>query len=150
MFDPVVEPGEIEDRGGTPVSWETLVGDSDILTLHCPSTDQTRGMIGRETLTRMPLGAILINVARGDLVDTGALVEALQSGHLSAAAMDVFDPEPLPKDHPLLQIESVLVSSHIASTSVKSARKLRETAAGIVACRIRNERLPNIVNGVAD
>ena len=150
VFDPVVEPGEIEDRGGTPVSWETLVGDSDILTLHCPSTDQTRGMIGRETLTRMPLGAILINVARGDLVDTGALVEALQSGHLSAAAMDVFDPEPLPKDHPLLQIESVLVSSHIASTSVKSARKLRETAAGIVACRIRNERLPNIVNGVAD
>ena len=148
VCDPLVEPGDIEHLGGVAADWNTLLETSNVLTLHCPSTDQTRGMINRETLSQMPAGAILINVARGDLVDTDALVAALQSGHLSGAALDVFDPEPLPSGHPLTQLENVLLSSHIASASVKAARKLRETVAGIVAARVRGERLPNIVNGV--
>lgn len=148
VFDPVVESSAIESLGAVACDWDALLKSSDVLTLHCPSTDQTRGIINRETLNQMPAGGILINVARGDLVDTDALVAALQSGHLSGAALDVFDPEPLPSDHPLTQLENVLLSSHIASASVKAARKLRETVAGIVAARVRGERLPNIVNGV--
>ncbi|MBB73714.1 MAG: hydroxyacid dehydrogenase [Planctomycetaceae bacterium] len=148
VFDPIVKSNDIESLGAVATDWDALVKSSDVLTLHCPSTDETRGIINRETLSQMPPGAILINVARGDLVNTDALVEALQTGHLSGAALDVFDPEPLPADHPLTQLENVLLSSHIASASVKAARKLRETVAGIVAARVRGERLPNIVNGV--
>ncbi|MEE3368255.1 MAG: C-terminal binding protein [Planctomycetota bacterium] len=148
VFDPIVKSNDIESLGAVATDWDALVKSSDVLTLHCPSTDQTRGIINRETLSQMPPGAILINVARGDLVDSDALVGALQTGHLSGAALDVFDPEPLPADHPLTQLENVLLSSHIASASVKAARKLRETVAGIVAARVRGEQLPNIVNGV--
>ena len=83
VFDPIVKSNDIESLGAVATDWDALVKSSDVLTLHCPSTDETRGIINRETLSQMPPGAILINVARGDLVNTDALVEALQTGHLS-------------------------------------------------------------------
>ena len=96
----------------------------------------------------MKRGAILINLARGDLVETPALVAALQSAQIGAAALDVFDPEPLLADHPLLKLDNVIVSSHIASASPKAVRQLRETAARIALAALRGEKLPNVVNGV--
>jgi D-3-phosphoglycerate dehydrogenase len=96
----------------------------------------------------MRSGAVLINVARGDLVETAALVEALQRGHLAAAGLDVFDPEPLPGDSPLRTMANVVLSAHVASASETAVRTLRETAAGIVARAVRGEPLPNVVNGV--
>ena len=77
----------------------------------------------------MKPGVILINVGRGDLIDPAVLVEALQQKHIAAAALDVFDPEPLPADSPLLRMDNVIVSSHVASVSVKAVRKLRESVA---------------------
>jgi phosphoglycerate dehydrogenase-like enzyme len=106
-------------------------------------------MIDRATLARMKPGAILINVGRGDLVESAALVDALQRGHLAAAGLDVFDPEPMPPDTPLLRMENVVVSAHIASASVRAAHRLRATTAGIVARAVRGETLPNVVNGAA-
>jgi len=120
-----------------------------VITLHCPSTAQTKRMIRPDTIARMKPGAILINVGRGDLVESAALVEALKAGHLAAAGLDVFDPEPIAADSPLLKMDNVVVTPHIASASEKAVRKLRETAAGIVAKAIRGEPLPNVVNGVA-
>jgi phosphoglycerate dehydrogenase-like enzyme len=105
-------------------------------------------MINRETLATTKRGVILVNVARGDLVDSAALMEALQNGHVAAAALDVFAPEPIPADHPLLKMHNVIVASHIASCSVPAVRKLRETAANLAAMALRGEPLPNIVNGV--
>jgi phosphoglycerate dehydrogenase-like enzyme len=93
-------------------------------------------------------GAILVNLARGDLVETAALIEALQSGRLSAAALDVCDPEPIPAESPLLKMENVIVASHVASTSAKAVKTLRETAAKIAVMALRGEKLPNVVNGV--
>ena len=122
--------------------------ESDLITLHCPSTAQTRGMINRETLGLMRPGVILINVARGDLVDSTALTEALRQGHVAAAALDVFDPEPIPSDHPILRMDNVIVASHIASASVAAVRKLRETAANLALAALRGEPLKNVVNGV--
>ena len=106
-------------------------------------------MLATETLATMKRGAMLVNLARGDLVDTNALVLALQSGHLSGAALDVCAPEPIPSGHPLLSMPNVIVAPHIASTSTRAVQTLRETAANLVAMRLRGEPLPNVVNGVA-
>ena len=134
-----------------PAAWRTLdelLAEADVVTLHCPSTPETRGLINRRSLAQMKPGAILINVARGDLIDSEALVDALARRHVSMAALDVFTPEPIAADHPILRLENVILSAHIASASVRAVRTLRETAAGIVAKAIRREPLPNIVNGV--
>jgi phosphoglycerate dehydrogenase-like enzyme len=72
----------------------------------------------------------------------------LQSGHVSAAALDVFNPEPIPADHPILKMDNVIVASHIASVSVTAVRKLRETAANLAIMAIKGQPLPNVVNGV--
>lgn len=148
VYDPVAIEGDIRAAGAMPRSLESLLGESDVITLHCPATTATRRMIGPTAIATMKPGAILVNLGRGALVDSGALVDALERGHISAAALDVFDPEPIPPDHPLLKMPNVIVSAHIASASPKAVRRLRETAAEIVACCVRGERLPNIVNGV--
>ncbi len=148
VFDPLVAAADVRKQGGEPVSLDDLFAGSDIITLHCPANAQTRRMIGREAIGRMKPSAILINVGRGSLVDPAALVEGLQSGHLGGAGLDVFDPEPLPADSPLLRMPNVIVSAHVAAVSARAIRQLRETAATIVAKSIRGEPLPNVVNGV--
>jgi D-3-phosphoglycerate dehydrogenase len=149
VHDPAVPTADVRDAGCEPRSLDDLLAESDVLTLHCPSTPQTRRLIRHETLALMRPGAILINVGRGDLVDSAALADALRSGHLAAAGLDVFDPEPVPRDSPLLKMDNVVITAHIASCSVKAARRLRETVAGTVARAVRGEALPNVVNGVA-
>lgn len=148
VFDPVVPKDVIEAAGCRPVSLEELLEQSDIVTLHCPSTAQTRKLLNAESLSRMKPGAIVVNLARGDLIDTPSFIAALQSGHLSAAAIDVCDPEPIPADSPLRTMSNVITASHIASASPKAVRTLRETAAQIAAAALRGEPLPNVVNGV--
>jgi D-3-phosphoglycerate dehydrogenase len=148
VHDPAVTDAAVEKSGCHSVRMDQLFAESDLISLHCPSMPQTRGMINRDSLSAMKQGAILINVARGDLIDSDALCEALLRKHLSAAALDVFTPEPIPSDHPLLQMENVIFASHIASCSVRAVRTLRETAATIAAMALRGEPLPNIVNGV--
>jgi D-3-phosphoglycerate dehydrogenase len=147
-FDPVVSADEAGAHGCSLVGLDELLSDSDIVTLHCPSNERTRGIINGPSLAQMKAGSILINVGRGDLVKLDALTEALESGHIAAASLDVFDPEPLAADSALLKMDNVIVSSHIASASPKAARTLRETAAHLVVKAMRGEPLPNIVNGV--
>jgi len=148
VFDPLVPATTITTPGYTPVGLDELLAASDLLTLHCPSTAQTRRIINRARLSQMKPGVILINASRGDLIETVALIEALRQGHVAAAALDVFDPEPIPADSPLLRMDNVIVSAHIASVSVKALRKLREGVAETVARAVRGEALVNVVNGV--
>ncbi len=148
VHDPVVSGSDVERAGCTPRSLPDLLSEADVVTLHCPSTATTRNLINAESLARMKRGAILVNVARGDLVDPAALVAALREGQLSFAALDVYSPEPIPAGDPILQLNNALLSAHIASASVRAVRTLRETAAGLVAKAIRGEPLPNVVNGV--
>jgi D-3-phosphoglycerate dehydrogenase len=148
VHDPAVADAEIAAAGASSVSLAALLGESDAVTLHCPSIAATRGMINRESLGRMKRGVILINVARGDLVDPDALTDALRDGQVSAAALDVFSPEPIPPDHPILRMDNVIIASHIASASVPAVRKLRETVATTALAAIRGEALTSVVNGV--
>ena len=148
VHDPVVVAADIERSGCFPASLKELFSTSDLITLHCPSMAQTRGMINRESLASMKRGVIMVNLSRGDLIDSASLTEALQSGHVAAAALDVFAPEPIPVDHPILKMSQVIASAHIASCSVPAVRKLRETAANLAAMALRGDRLPSVVNGV--
>jgi phosphoglycerate dehydrogenase-like enzyme len=149
VFDPVAPATAVKEAGCEPATFVEVLEQSDVITLHCPSTPQTRRMIRGETIYRMKRGAILINVGRGDLVESAALLDVLQRGHLAAAGLDVFDPEPIPRDHPILKMDNVIVTPHVASVSEKAVHKLRRTVAEIVARSIRGESLPNIVNGVS-
>jgi D-3-phosphoglycerate dehydrogenase len=149
VHDPVAPANDIRLAGATPVpSLGELLATADLVSLHCPSTTQTRRMMNASAFAEMKRGALLVNLARGDLVDSHALLSALQSGQLGGAALDVFDPEPIPVDHPILQLPNVIVAAHVASVSANAVRKLRETAAGLVAMRFRGIPLPNVVNGV--
>lgn len=148
VFDPMVAAAEIAKLGARAAAFDELLKAADVLTLHCPSTPQTRKLMNRDTFAKLKPGAIFINIGRGDLVDTPALTAALESGHLSAAALDVFDPEPIPADHPVLKMPNVILAPHIASASPAAVKKLREAAASLALRAVRGEALPNIVNGV--
>lgn len=148
VFDPVVPAAEIEKLGARAVGFDDLLRSSDVLTLHCPSTPQTRRLMNQATFTKLKPGAIFINVGRGDLADPDALTAALQSGHLGAAALDVFDPEPIPAGHALLSMPNVILAPHIASCSVPAVKKLRESVAHIAIAALKGEPLTTIVNGV--
>ena len=146
VFDPVVSAAEIAASGAMPQALEAVLAASDILTLHCPSNLKTRKLMNRDTFAKLKRGAIFINVGRGDLADVPALMAALQNGHVATAALDVFEPEPIPADHPVLKMANVILAPHIASASPTSVKKLRETAAQLALRAIRGEPLPNVVN----
>ena len=146
VHDAFVPADAVRAAGCEPIALDDLLAQSDFVTLHCPSTTQTKKLLNADTVGRMKRGAVVVNLARGDLIDTAALVAALQSGQLSSAAIDVCDPEPIPADSPLRSLPNVITASHIASASPKAVRTLRETAARIAAMALRGEPLPNVVN----
>lgn len=149
VFDPMVPATVVKEAGCVPATLEEVLAQSDLVSLHCPSTEKTKYMINAQTIAKMKKGAILVNASRGTLVETPAMVAALQSGQLSAAALDVTDPEPPPADHPLLTLSNVVITCHYASATPQAVHNLRVSVATIAAKALRGEKLPNIVNGVA-
>ncbi len=150
VFDPVVVADEIAKAGAVAAaSFDELLAQSDIVSPHCPSTPKTKQLFNAAAFEKMKPGSIFINVGRGDLADSAAVTAALQSGHLAGAALDVFDPEPIPADHPIRTMPNVILAAHIASVSPPAVKTLRETAARIALMAVRGEPLPNVVNGVS-
>jgi glyoxylate reductase len=127
-------------------SLEQLLQESDFVSIHVPLTDQTRKMFNSITFSKMKPGAILINTARGGVVDQNALYDALKSGHLAAAGLDVTDPEPLPMDSPLLALENLVITPHIASASRTTRELMAVMAAENLLAGLKGEKLPNCVN----
>ncbi|HZN34054.1 MAG TPA: NAD(P)-dependent oxidoreductase, partial [Pirellulaceae bacterium] len=103
-----------------------LLAASDYVVLSCPLTDATRGLIGAAALAKMRPTATLVNISRGPVVDTAALTAALQERRIYAAALDVTDPEPLPRDHPLLALDNVIIAPHLGSATEQTRQRMAE------------------------
>lgn len=128
-------------RAGTPLP--ELLERSDHVSLHVPLTPQTRHLIDAAALKRMKPTAILVNTARGPVVDTEALIAALHAGEIAGAALDVTDPEPLPPDHPLLAAPNVLVVPHIGSATQRTRARMADLAVDNVLAGLAGEPLPH-------
>jgi phosphoglycerate dehydrogenase-like enzyme len=133
--------------GVSYVSFEELLSTSDFVTLHCPLTQATRGLIGESALQTMKPTAILVNAARGPVVNTDALVRALSEGWIASAALDVTDPEPLPPSHPLYALPNCLILPHIGSATHGTRKRMAEMACENLLAGLEGMRLPNCVNG---
>ncbi|MGB6123432.1 MAG: C-terminal binding protein [Bacteroidota bacterium] len=136
--DPFVWAEEFASEGVTGVGLEDLFAQSDIISLHCPLTDETRHTIREETLGMMKPNALLVNTSRGGLVDTGALIAALRDGRLAGAGLDVVEGEPLSPESPLLSLPNLLITSHVAWYSSASVGELQRRAALAAAELLRS------------
>jgi len=125
---------------------DELLAQSDYVSLHCPLTPETEGLIGAAALQRMPSHAMLINTARGKVVQTAALLQALREGWIAGAALDVTDPEPIPAGHPLVAQPNCIITPHIGSASVAARTEMAEVAAENLLAGLRGERMPFCVN----
>jgi D-3-phosphoglycerate dehydrogenase len=114
----------------------------DILSLHCPLTEQTRGLIGRRELALLKPGALLVNTARGPVVDEAALIEALRSGHLGGAGLDTFEKEPIAQDNPLLGLDNVILTPHVAGVTRNAALQVAMITAQNVVDALAGRSLP--------
>jgi len=147
VFDPYLAPERAAEAGVALVpTLEALLGACDVVSIHAPYTAETRHMFNAERLAQMKPGAYLINAARGGLVDEAALMAALESGHLAGAGLDVFDPEPPRRDHPLLQRDDVIASGHVASATAAAKDRLLEGALQQAVAILRGERPAFLVN----
>ncbi|MFH1908443.1 MAG: D-glycerate dehydrogenase [Chloroflexota bacterium] len=132
--------------GATFLSFDELIRLSDFVSLHCPLTSETRGLINESALRKMKPTAILVNAARGPVVDTAALTRALSEGWIAAAALDVTDPEPLPVDHPLYSLPNCLIVPHIGSATRGTRKRMAEMACENLLAGLEGRRLPYCVN----
>ncbi|HLO36242.1 MAG TPA: NAD(P)-dependent oxidoreductase, partial [Candidatus Deferrimicrobium sp.] len=140
--DPAVEA----EFGATFLPLEDLLPRSDYISLHVNLTPQTKDLINAEKLGWMKPTAVLVNTSRGPVIDHPALADALRSGRIFAAALDVTDPEPIPMDDPLVGLDNCLIVPHIASASRATRGRMAEMAAANLLAGVRGERIPTAVN----
>lgn len=138
-------PAEVEQElGARHLELDELLATADVVSLHCPLTEATRGLLDAERLARLRPGAYLVNTARGPLVDEGALAASLRSGHLAGAALDVFEHEP--RVHPdLLALDNVVLIPHLGSATVETRTAMAVLAARNAVAALRGEPLPTPV-----
>jgi len=144
--DPLLSAEEIAHRGAKSVSLPELLAQSDIVSLHCPRDAGTLKMMNADTFAQMKRGALFISTARGGIHDEAALVQALRSGHLAGAGLDVWDQEPPPLDHPLLAMDNVFATFHTAGVTHEARRNVATIAAEQIAGVLAGERPPRLVN----
>ena len=125
-YSPKADPSQAEALGVRLVTLDTLLSNSDFISLHCRLNESTRGMLGPRELKLMKRGAYLVNVGRGELVDEAALVEALRERSIAGAGLDVFETEPLPLSHPLLELDNVILTPHWLPSTRRASRATRE------------------------
>ncbi len=146
-FDPFIAPERASALDVTLVpTLAELLPLAHVISLHCPSIPETYHIINAETLSLMPKKSYLINVARGALIDEAALLDALRSGHLAGAALDVFDPEPPMTNHPLFTLSNTICTPHIGSYTRASVLRMQVMVCEQIVSALRGERPTNLVN----
>ena len=141
VYDPAVPAEQIRAAGAEPVDLDTLFAESDYLSLHAPLTPQTRHVVNAASLGRMKPTSVVVNTARGELIDEAALAAALKAGALRAAGLDVFEREPLPADHPLLSAPNTILTGHVGWYSLDAVKELQTRGAREVA-RVLSGQVP--------
>ncbi len=144
--DPFLNPDQIRERGAEPRSMDELLAEADYISLHVALSPATRHLINAEALGRMQPHAILINTCRGPVVDEGALTDALASGRIGGAALDVFESEPLSPDSPLRALDNAILTPHAAAYSEQSWFGLREEMVQVVTDWMRESWCRSVVN----
>jgi glyoxylate reductase len=138
---------ELEQSLGVEfVTFDRLLQESDFVTIHTPLTEDTFHLFGDRQFEQMKRSAILINTARGPIVDQNALYRALTSNQIAAAALDVTDPEPIPTNSPLLKLENLIITPHIGSASRQTREKMARMAIANLVAGLKGDRLPHCVN----
>ncbi len=144
--DPFLSAEDIQKRGARSVRFSELLAQSDVVSLHCPRDASTLKMMNADTFAQMKPGALFINTARGGLHDEAALTQALTSGHLAGAGLDVWDQEPPPLDHPLLAMDNVFATFHTAGVTHEARRNVAVIGAEQILQLLAGERPPRLVN----
>lgn len=144
--DPYLSASEIAARGGEKVGLDDVLRRADYVSINCPLTNETQGMIGAREYALMPKHAYFITTARGGIHDEAALADALREGRIAGAGLDVWDPEPPPPDHPLLQLDNVLVSPHTAGVTHESRRNTGAIGAQQLLDVLDGKRPPRLLN----
>jgi glyoxylate reductase len=140
------DPAAASLFGATPTTLEDLLRTSDFISIHVPLTSETHHMIGTEALSKMKPNAIVVNTSRGPVVDSEALYIALRSNRIFAAALDVTEPEPMPAEHPLLELQNCLIIPHLGSASKWTRDQMAMIAAENLIAGLKGERLPHCAN----
>ncbi len=145
-YDPALSDSRCRELGVEPVELDELLEKADYVTLHVPLNDSTRHMIGREQLAKMKRGAFLINCSRGGVVDEEALAEAVESGHLAGAALDVYEGEPEPFDSPVMRVENIVTTPHLGASTAEAQVSAAVDVAEQVVEVLRGGQARNAVN----
>jgi D-3-phosphoglycerate dehydrogenase len=145
-YDPYVDADTCAARGTEKVDLQTLLSESDVVTVHCPLTADSRDMINAAAYQTMKPGALFINTARGGIHDEAALYDALASGHLAGAGLDVWSVEPPPADHPLLSLDNVIASPHTAGVTDDARRRVVAISIDQIVDILEGRRPPRLIN----
>ena len=145
-YDPFLSAESAEKLGIEPVSLEDLYKRSDLITLHTPLTDKTRGMINRQAFEQMKKGVIVVNCARGGIVVESDLIWAIDEGIVAGAALDVYEEEPLGKDHPLLKYPQIVMTPHLGAATDEAQLNVAKEIAELVVDYLQNGVIKNAVN----
>ena len=144
--DPYLTEEEIQRRGGQATSFDDLLERSDFISLHCPRDKDTMKMMDASAFARMKKGSVFVTTARGGIHDETALLEALRSGHLMGAGIDVWEKEPPPLDHPLLSLDTVVATYHTAGVTNEARRNMATYAAEQIVGILKGGRPPRLIN----
>lgn len=146
VYDPYIDPAKFNEEGISCVDFQTILKDSDYISLHCPLTPETRHLFSTEAFKAMKPSAIIVNTARGAVIDEAALYEALKNGDIAGAGLDVFEQEPLQADNPLLQLDNVIATPHRLIQTNESIMLQTRSMVDSAILIAKGESTPNAIN----
>lgn len=145
-YDPYIPPDKIKTLGAEPVSFDNLLKNSDIITIHCPLVKDTHHILNEEAFKKLKRNVILVNTARGELIDTEALIKALENGTIAAAALDVVEGEPIDESYPLLKHENVIITPHIGAYTLEALAGMDYSLTNAIKALLKGGIPENVIN----